>query len=136
MSTHKPYHERSKHPHDFVVEYHILTHEEGGRKMPVYQGIRWDFWYEYEGHEDNFLFMIWPEFLDDNGMVITSTEKPVPANGQARMWIVTDKMRKYHQDKIHVGMKGFAHEGPKVVATYIVKELTGLLTNPTVDNDE
>ena len=135
MSTHNPYHERTKHPHDFVVEYHILTPEEDGRTMPVYQGIRWDFWYEYEGHEENSLFVIWPEFLDKNGTVITSTEKSVPVNGQARMWILSENMRKYHQDKIYVGMKGIAKEGPKTVATYIVKELGGLLTNPTIDDE-
>ncbi len=130
MENHKPYDKQIGHSHDFEVEYRILTESEGGRKTLPYQGIRWDFWYEYNGKHKGQLFMIWPEFLDENGQVITQKNCPVPSSGKARMWIVNDALRKYHQDKIRIGMKGNGHEGGTVVAKYVVSKIVGLMTNP------
>lgn len=131
MEEHKSYIERLQHPHDFEVEYRILTEIEGGRKTLPYQGIRWDLWYEHKEHDKDHLFIIWPEFIDENGKVITQREKPVQSEGKAKMWIINDKMRKYHQDKIKVGMKCYAREGARTVANYEVTEIVGLITNPT-----
>jgi hypothetical protein len=130
MENHESYTGRLGHPHDFEVEYCILKESEGGRKTLPYQGIRWDFWYEYNGEHKNQLFMIWPEFLDENGQVITQKNSPVPSTGKARMWIVNDALRKYHQDKIKIRMKGNGHEGGTVVAKYVVSKIVGLMTNP------
>lgn len=130
---HQPYHETNKHPHDFEVDYQILTAEEGGRQKPTFQGIRWDFWYQHEGlHPKNQLWMIWPEFLDARGEVITQLTGPVPMLGKAKMWIVNDGMRAYHQDKIRVGLEAYAHEGPRAMARYQVSKIVGLMTNPTI----
>ncbi|WP_204356494.1 hypothetical protein [Arcticibacterium luteifluviistationis] len=131
MTKYQPYNERLGHSHDFEVEYRILNESEGGRKTLPYQGIRWDFWYEFNGQHENQLFMIWPEFLDSNGNVITKNNVPVPASGIARMWIVNDSLRKYHQDEIKVGLNGNGHEGGTVVAKYVVSKIVGLMTNPT-----
>lgn len=130
MKKHQSYYERLNHPHDFEVEYRILTESEGGRKTLPFQGIRWDFWYDYLGKHDNQLFMIWPEFLDVNGQIITQTDNPVPISGKAKMWIINDGLRKYHQDKIKVGMQANGHEGGVVVAKYVVSKIVGLMTNP------
>ena len=56
-------------------------------------------------------FMIWPEFQDESGNVITQRDTPVPVSGKARMWIINDGLRKYHQDKIKIGLKANGHEG-------------------------
>ena len=80
--------------------------------------------------------MIWPEFLDENGNVITQKNTPVPTSGKARMWIINDGLRKYHQDKIKVGMNGNGHEGGTVVAKYQVSKIAGLMTNPVKGIDE
>ena len=119
-----------KFAHDFVVEYKILSELEGGRKTLPRQGIKWDFSYKSPTHDLNKLFMIWPQFINEKGQIIQKTEKSVPICGKARMWIVNDKMRKYHQDKIHVGLKAYAMEGNHVVANYLVTEIVGLITNP------
>ncbi|WP_299214653.1 hypothetical protein [uncultured Dokdonia sp.] len=74
MENHKPYHKQFKHPHDFEVEYQVLDELAGGKKTPPYQGIRWDFWYDYNGKHEEQLFMIWPEFLDENGKVRLNTK--------------------------------------------------------------
>ena len=133
MTLHQPYSNRLGHPHDFEVEYRILFENEGGRKTLPSQGIRWDFWYDYNGKHENQLFMIWPEFLDSNGKVIIEKNNPVPPSGKARMWIINDSLRKYHQDKIKVGLNANVHEGGLIVAKYVVSKIVGLLTNPTME---
>ncbi|NRB63928.1 MAG: hypothetical protein HRU40_13040 [Saprospiraceae bacterium] len=131
MTEHLPYNERLNHPHDFEVEYRILSESEGGRKTQVGQGIRWDFWYQFEGmHEKNQLWMIWPEFLDAEGKVITQKDKIIASSGKARMWIVNEGMRKYHQEKIKIGLEANGHEGGRIVAKYKVSKIVGLMTNP------
>lgn len=136
MENHKPYNELLKHPHDFEVEYRILNESEGGRKTLPYQGIRWDFWYDYNGKHEKQLFMIWPEFLDENEKVITQKNTLVPPSGKARMWIVNQSLRKYHQDKIKVGMNSYGHEGGTIVAKYVISKIVGLMTNPVKENKE
>jgi hypothetical protein len=131
MEKHKPYNENLDHPHDFVVKYKILTESEGGRKTLPFQGIRWDYWYEHEEHGENHIFMIWPEFINGKGKIITQKNETVPISGKAQMWIINSKMRKYHQDKIKLGMKGFGREGPRTVVNYEVIEIVGLMKNPT-----
>ena len=133
-TPHRPYKDVLKHEHDFEVEYKILTEAEGGRKTLPFQGIRWDLWYDYQGKHQGQLFMIWPEFLDQDGEVIAHRDRPVPIAGKARMWIVNDAMRAYHQDKIEVGLLANAHEGGTVVARYVVTKIVGLMTNPVAEN--
>jgi hypothetical protein len=136
MTTHQPYNERLGHPHDFVVEYRFLTEDEGGRQTgPPHQSYRSDFWYEHDNHDMNGIFMIWPEFLDGKGDLIMNTDKKVPETGTARMWIINDQMRKYHQDRVAVGLTGYFMEGSKRVAVCTVTEIEGLMTNPTKENE-
>ena len=115
--------------HNFEVEYRILSESEGGRKTVPSQGIKWDFSYEHPSHKANDLFMIWPQFLDENGKVFSKSKGPVPRTGKARMWIVSDDMKKYHRDKIYVGMKAYGMEGPMVVANYVVTKMVGFTQN-------
>lgn len=99
--------------------------------MLPHQGYRSDFWYDYKKHTPAHLFMIWPEFEDDEGNVITEDDKPVPASGTARMWIIGASIREYHKNKIQEGLKGYFMEGARRVAECEVVELLGLPTNPT-----
>lgn len=131
MTKHQPYKERLGHPHDFEVDYRILTENEGGRKTLPFQGIRWDFWYAFNDEHKGQLFMIWPEFINIKGEVITENNVHVPASGKASMWIINNSLRKYHQNKIKIGLNANGHEGGTVVAKYIVTKIVGLMTNPT-----
>ena len=74
----------------------------------------------------NQIFMIWPEFLDDQGKVITTKESRVPSSGKAQMWIVNQEMTKYHQGRIYIGLEGFFMEGGTRVAQCQVTEIVGL----------
>ena len=129
MPPHTPYTEILKHPPDFLVEYRIFNPEEGGRESgPPSQGIRWDFWYEHKDHTMKGIFMIWPEFIDDNGKVILYKDKRVPLQGIANMWIINEKLRKYHQDRITVGTVGYCMEAINRTAICKVIKVVGLMT--------
>lgn len=51
--------------------------------------------------------MIWPEFEDEHENVIIQSDRPVPKEGIARMWVIMPQMRPFHRDKITIGLKGF-----------------------------
>mgnify|MGYP001474258754 CR=1 FL=1 len=42
---------------------------------------------------------------------------------------INDALRKYHQDKIRIGMKGNGHEGGTVVAKYVVSKIVGIFSS-------
>ncbi|MCL6274232.1 hypothetical protein M3P19_09435 [Muricauda sp. 2012CJ35-5] len=115
--------------HNFEVEYRILGESEGGRRNLPSPGIKWDFSYEHPSHTADDLFMIWPQFLDKNGKVISKSIAQVPQSGSARMWVVSDDMKKYHKDKIYVGMKAYGMEGPRIVAHYLVTKIVDFAQN-------
>jgi hypothetical protein len=128
---HQSYEKRRGHPADFKVRYRFYTSQEGGRKSIPYQGYRSDFWYAHPEHNGtNQLFMIWPEFLDENGQVILDDKNAVPSSGIAQMWVLVSPRRPYHLDKIKPGLIGYFMEGPRRVAECEVIEILGLGTNP------
>ena len=128
---HKLYEVNLSHKADFRVKYKFYTPAECGRTMLPSQGYRSDFWYPHEGGNENRIFMIHPQFEDENGDVILETNRSVKENGTAKMWIVMPMMREYHKTRIIIGTKGYFKEGPNTVAECEVIEIIGLLENPT-----
>lgn len=126
---HISYRENLNRKEDFKVKFKFYLEEEGGRKFLPYQGIRSDFWYESDKHNMKGIFMICPEFEDENGALIWSGQ--VPRAGIARMWIVNSKMRKYHQERIKKGTKGYFMEGATRTADCEVIEIVDLMINET-----
>ncbi|WP_282079532.1 hypothetical protein [Aquimarina algiphila] len=125
---HVPYKERLNHPEDFKVRYCFYSDDEGGRKSLPFQGIRSDFWYESENHTMDGNFIIWPEFESKNGELIESGI--VLNEGIARMWIINDKLRAYHQERIKIGTKGYFIEGIRTGECEVI-DIVGLMSNPT-----
>ena len=109
---------------DFRIRYRYFTPEEGGRLNLPFQHIRNDFWYEHPDHRPNQIFMIVPEFLDENGNIIQ--EGMILREGIANMWIVNPEMFSYHKERIKVGQKGYFHEGPRKTADCEIIEIIGL----------
>lgn len=126
---HKSYRIIFNRKEDFKVKYVFRTKEEGGRNSPAHQGIRSDFWYENKDNKDNQLFMIWPEFENEIGELISIGE--VASKGIARMWIVNKELRKYHQERIRIGTKGYFMEGENRTADCEVVEIVDLMINET-----
>jgi len=126
------YEERLNRTHDFEVRYRFFTPDEGGRESgPPYQGYRSDWSYEGDEIEKTGIYMIWPEFEDDNGIVIKGKEK-VRESGVARMWIVNPELvNEVHKKRIKVGVKGFFMEGSRKVAEAEVIRVVGLNQNET-----
>jgi hypothetical protein len=111
---------------DFEALIRIYRTDEGGRKLPPNNGIRWDFC--YAGDSIDNLYMIFPDFYDKSGSSLPQ-DKPLPIDTElpARMLILNDEFRvRIHRDRIKVGLRFFCHEGPKAVATGYVTRITGL----------
>ena len=133
INQHKPYKNLFRHQEDFKVSYKFRSEDNGGRKVLPNQGIRFDFYYEHENHEIKGYFMIYPEFEDANGNLIT--QGSVLRQGVARMWILNPKLRAYHQERIQKGRRGYFLEGHKRVADCEVIEIVDLMKNPIEVNE-
>lgn len=118
---------------DFVAEIRIFRSDEGGRKTPPFNGIRWDFAYSEDDISETGLFCIWPDFFDQNGVSL-STESPLNVDVviPARMTIANLKLREQiHHNRIKEGVKFFCHEGGNRVAEGVVIKITGLFDSRT-----
>jgi hypothetical protein len=107
MDTHQPYEEVLRRKPDFRIKYRFYSHDEDGRYMLPYQGLRSNFSYEHEDHKTGTIFMIWPEFEDEDRQVILKKDLPVLQVGTARMWIIDKQRIDYHKGKINVGTIGY-----------------------------
>jgi len=123
---HEPYDKRLGRQFDFKVKYRLYKPEEGGRKTVLYQGIRYDFAYSDFGTNDFNVYMIWPEFENENGQVITKDFEIIKETGTARMWIINDDIRTFHKDRIEIGTKGFMMEGNRKMGECEVTDIVGL----------
>ena len=115
-------------PDDFEAQIRIFSHEEGGRITAPFNGIRWDFAYENDDIQKTGIYMIYPDFYDENGNSLPTNE-PLPIDRElpARMTILIDEMRvKIHRKRVHEGLRFYCHEGSKRVAEGIVTKITGL----------
>ena len=123
---------------DFEAEIRIFSENEGGRRTPVFNGIRWDFSYKDQlPTEDNStLYAIHPDFFDEQGNSLPkSMPLPIGKLLSARMLIVRDEMRKkVHRDRLKEGVKFYCHEGQHRVAEGIVTRITGLFNEPPHQN--
>ena len=109
---------------DFRVTYRLFTAEEGGRKTPAIQHIRWDFSYEEKTNAPKGRFMIFPEFLDPDGCLIPNG--PFSPVGQANMFIVDSDRRDFHRQYIRPGIRGFFMDGGFAAGVCEVTEVLGL----------
>ena len=120
---HSPYEDTQNRQPDFIVEYEIDLCDEMKNAKP-HQGMRTDFLYYGDNPQIDGIHMIWPELLDDNGMVIEdTTPDSAPLKGKANMWIVSEDMREYHHKRLKVGGKGFWVRGSYKVANVTVIKL-------------
>jgi hypothetical protein len=113
---------------DFRVRYRWLGQAGQRRPEKLFQHIRSDFSYaDYAESQliDNY-FMIHPEFETEPGKPL-SEDEDVPANGTAGMWIVVEKMRVFHRERIKVGVKGFMIAAADKLAEVEVIEVVSLL---------
>ena len=125
-----PYEKKRQHPQDFDVKYRFFTPDEGGRKSLPFQGYRCDFAYAGDDISKTGIYMIHPEFEDENGHVFLEDDKAVALTGTARMWILIPEMREcVHKHRIKVGTKGFLMEGSRKVGEIEVIRIVGLENN-------
>ena len=123
-----PYTEAFGRGPDFRVSYRLFTDEEGGRKTPAYQHIRWDFCYEDKAMPAG-NWMVYPEFLDPDGSIIPTG--PFAPFGQAAMFCLSTNRQAPHYAYIRPGVRGYFMEGPRRVGVCEVVEVLGLRQNLT-----
>src|SRR4051794_20745747 len=122
----EPYNHKTGRLPDFRVKYRFYTPEEDGRQTLPFQGIRSDFWYDHPVHQANWLFMIYPEFEDQNEEVILDDRISVPKEGTARMWIINEGAKPYHKQRITIGTKGWFRESARATGECEVIEIMAL----------
>lgn len=120
--------------HDFEATIRIFRPDEGGHKTAPFNGIRWDFAYddEHSNLHENLptlqLYMIWPEFFDDEGHSLPKDHPllvDVPL--RAKLIILDPKYRTLvHRKRIAPGVRFFCHEASGRVAQGVVTKITGL----------
>lgn len=120
-------HRLYKVPDDFEAIIRIFPEDEGGRKAPPFNGIRWDFSYASDEVSDG-LYMIWPDFFSSSGDSLpTDSPLPIGIELSARMTVLIDEMREQvHRARIVTGLEFYCHEGSKRVAFGRVTRITGL----------
>jgi len=123
---HQPYAKMLNHNADFRVKYKFRSKEAGGRTNLPFQGLRCDFSYA----DEDKIYMICPEFEDENGNIIIENDRPVPEEGTALMWVVFPERRAIHKNKIKIGTTCFFWEC-KIIADCEVIEVLDLFKNPT-----
>lgn len=107
---------------DFRVTYRLFSPEEGGRKTPAYQGIRWDIQYEDEAGAKTYL--VYPEFIDPDSFAIPNG--PFASVGRANMFVLNPTLLDFHRPRIRPGIRGYFMEGPRRVGVWEVVEVIGL----------
>lgn len=112
---------------DFRVRYNWLGQVGQRKPQKLFQHIRSDFCYaEFdEGQQVDNYFMIHPEFESVGGKPL-SEDEDVPSTGTAGMWILIEKMRDFHRQRIKVGAKGFMMAGSDRLAEVEVIEVVSL----------
>ena len=112
---------------DFRVKYQFLPRSDGNSPY-VLQGTRFDFRYSNDGPLKNSHYIIWPEFEDDGGLTVLSKWLPIQPSGTAKMWIINQNLREYHQQYLKVGLVGYMTSGSVDIAICEVVELMNLGT--------
>jgi len=112
---------------DFAATIRILREDEGGRRTPPRNGIRWDLCYADDDPKDT-LWMVWPDFLDHSGESRSEEEElPVGVPLPAKMFVLSEQLRaEVHRKKVQVDTRFYCHEGPKRVAEGVVTRITHL----------
>ena len=103
---------------DFRIKY-----EKYETSQRLFQHIRTDFKF-LEDESNIIVWMIWPEFEDNTGRVISSSED-VESYGTASMWILNtdEKYRSELNKRLYVGAKGYLVAGSMKLAEAEVIQL-------------
>ena len=121
----KTYREIRNRREDFIVRYKLYFPQDGGRKV-TFQHLRCDFMYEGDDPEKDGIYMIHPEFLNENGDPV-SEDTPVSLAGKASMWVIVEEMKeKVHRQRVKIGVHGYFMEGARKIGEVVVEEIVGL----------
>jgi len=134
MSLHKQYKDLfDRNYPDFIVSYRLVDPDCLSGSRNVHQGIRWNLIYEEDIVQKQQVYMVFPEFIEQNGTVILDSAKPLDLDGYAGMWVLTNDMISFHLGRLRVGDKCYFVEGSKIMAECEVIQI-GNLSNDSGDH--
>jgi uncharacterized protein (DUF433 family) len=107
---------------DFQVTYRLFTAEEGGRRTPAHQGIRWDSRYDEATRPQS--WMVYPEFIDPDGFPIPNG--PFAPVGRANMFALNPNWLSSNRQFISLGTRGYFMEGSTRMGVWEVSKVRGL----------
>ena len=112
----------------FVGNVTIFTHEQGGRRSPAFNGIRWDFALADDPSPAP-LFMIWPDFRDNFDRPFPP-DAPLPTNAllPARFHLSLRHVCSIPISRLKIGTLFFCHEGAQRVASGVITDVSQLST--------
>ena len=112
----------------FEARIRILLPDEGGRKLPPYNGVRWNFRYAM-GEESRHFYPLYPDFYRPETGESWQKLLPLPVNEWlfARMYCIDNASRiQVHQMFVRPGTVFYGCEGSRIIAEGTVTRLTGL----------
>ncbi len=112
----KPYSELLGRQPDFEVAYKYIS-----KTQAPFIGMKSNF--KYKDDDFNQLWIIYPEFLDENGDVIIDRALTPASQGRASMWIFNDDNKAIHKSKIVIGTNAYWTFGPYILAEVLVTKV-------------
>ena len=111
---------------DFRVKYLWLAVPGSDFVHSRFQHMRCDFAYRSDDIQETGIFMIWPQFEDEDQIPLPKNAE-VPIEGTASMWIVNrEHYADYHRARIDGDTQGFMMAGSRKLAEVSVIELLRL----------
>jgi len=95
----------------------------------LFQHMRSDFQYEGDDLEKDGFYMIYPEFIQEDGS-LRDIDASIPDRGIANMWILFPEMRQQHRSKVQVGVEGYLMIGATKLAKAVISDVLALNENP------
>lgn len=100
---------------DFEVDYSFVN-----ENFTPFVGMPTHFKYT---RDDKDVWIIMPEFLDAEGIVMMDKREIPPLCGKAEMWIVNSDNIKIHKSKLFIGMKAYMTFFNTIIAELIVTKI-------------
>lgn len=105
---------------DFRVRYQWTATRESVVPQQPLQHMRCDFAYAADDWSREGVYMIWPEFEDEEGQPLPENSR-LPLTGTATMWILSDEMRQtVHRARIKVGTRGHFFAGHPIADVEVI----------------
>lgn len=100
---------------DFEIDYTFID-----ENFTPFVGMQTHFKYITDDQE---VWIIFPEFLDKEGIVMMDKRETPALKGKAEMWIINKDNTEKHKSKLYVGMRAYITFFHRILAEVIVTKI-------------